>query len=288
MDSTLVERSDGLVTVVFNRPEKKNALDGASWADLDRVLTEVARNPADRALLLTGAGGNFSSGADLTGSARAGTATSAGRSAGAATGTGTGTGTGNEARGLSGPRQAILHEMRTAGDIVNRLHRLPKPTIAAVDGVAVGVSLGLVLACDLVVASDRARFCEVFARRGLSLDGGTSWSLPRQIGLRRAKQMALFGDWVGARDALAWGLVNEVVPADELTKVATAWGRRLAAGPTTALSLIKRLLDASDSATFERAVEDEARAQHIAYTTRDVREGFRAFAERREPRFTGA
>ncbi|MCK9900233.1 enoyl-CoA hydratase [Parafrankia colletiae] len=266
MDSTLVERSDGLVTVVFNRPEKKNALNGASWADLDRVLTEVARDPADRALLLTGAGGNFSSGADLTG----------------------GAGTGDEASGLSGPRQAILHEMRTAGDIVNRLHRLPKPTIAAVDGVAVGVSLGLVLACDLVVASDRARFCEVFARRGLSLDGGTSWSLPRQIGLRRAKQMALFGDWVGARDALAWGLVNEVVPADELTKVATAWGRRLAAGPTTALSLVKRLLDASDSATFERAVEDEARAQHIAYTTMDAREGFRAFAERREPGFTGA
>ncbi|MEX5708583.1 enoyl-CoA hydratase-related protein [Parafrankia sp. FMc6] len=268
MDSTLVERGGGLVTVIFNRPEKKNALDGTNWADLDRILTEVARNPADRALLLTGAGGNFSSGADLTG--------------------GAGTGGGAcEAGGLSGPRQAILHEMRTAGDIVNRLHRLPKPTIAAVDGVAVGVSLGLVLACDLVVASDRARFCEVFARRGLSLDGGTSWSLPRQIGLRRAKQMALFGDWVSAPDALAWGLVNEVVPADELPKVAAAWGRRLAAGPTTALSLIKRLLDASDSTTFERAVEDEARAQHIAYTTKDAREGFRAFAERREPRFTG-
>ncbi|MEX5711451.1 enoyl-CoA hydratase-related protein [Parafrankia sp. FMc6] len=265
MDSTLVERDGGLVTVTFNRPAKKNALNGANWADLDRVLTEVAGNPADQALLLTGAGGNFSSGADLTGS-----------SDGAARGP-----------AGAGAQRMVLHEMRAVGDIVNRLHRLPKPTIAAVDGIAVGISLGLVLACDLVVASDRARFCEVFAKRGLSIDGGTSWSLPRQIGLRRAKQMALFGDWVGARDALAWGLVNEVVPADELPKVATAWGRRLAAGPTTALSLIKRLLDASDSVTLEQAVEDEARAQHIAYATADAREGFQSFVERCEPDFTG-
>ncbi|MBL7498692.1 enoyl-CoA hydratase/isomerase family protein [Frankia sp. CNm7] len=263
MDSTLVERSDGLVTVVFNRPERKNALNAASWAALDRILAEVAVNPADRALLLIGAGGNFSSGADLAGG-------------------------GDENSGLTGHgRQSILNEMRVVGDLINRLHRLPKPTIAAVDGVAVGVALGLALACDLIVASDRARFNEVFVRRGLSLDGGTSWSLPHQVGLRRAKQMAFFGDWVGAQEALAWGLVNEVVPAEDLPKVATAWGRRLAGGPTTALSMIKRLLDESGSSTFEQAVEDEARTQHIAYTTKDMAEGIRSFLERRDPEFTG-
>lgn len=266
MDSTLVERNDGLVTVLFNRPEKKNAVTAADWATLDRVLTEVANNPGDRALMLTGVGGNFSAGADLSGGMNGDTDNS----------------------GLTGgERQSILYEMRAVGEIINRLHRLPKPTIAAVDGVAYGVSLGLALACDLIVASDRARFCEVFVKRGLALDGGTSWTLPRQVGLRRAKQIAFLGDVIGAEEALAWGMVNEVVPADDLTKVATAWARRLASGPTTALSLIKRLLDASSSLTFEQAIEDEARAQHIAFTTSDMAEGIQAFIERREPGFTG-
>ena len=191
--------------------------------------------------------------------------------------------------GLTGKGlQLIVHEMRTVGQIISRLQRLPKPTIAAVDGYAVGVALGLVLACDLVVASDRARFMEVFVKRGLALDGGASWSLPRQIGLRRAKQMTFFGDPVDAAQAYDWGLVNEVVPPEQLLDTAKAWGHRLATGPTTALSLIKRLLDASSGSSFEEAIEDEARVQHIAYTTTDMAEGIASFLERREPRFTGA
>jgi 2-(1,2-epoxy-1,2-dihydrophenyl)acetyl-CoA isomerase len=272
---TLVERSGGLVTVTFNRPERKNALNGANWADIDRVLTEVMHDPADRALLLTGAGGNFSSGADLSGGLNASAEHTA--VAGEAGKT-----------GLTGRApQSTLHEMRSVGEIISRLQRLPKPTVAAVDGVAVGVALGLAMACDLVVASDRARLCEVFVKRGLALDGGTSWTLPRHVGLRRAKQMAFFGDMVDAQQALAWGLVNEVVAADQLAKTAQAWAHRLAAGPTTALSLIKRLLDASGSSSFDEAVEDEARAQHIAFTTDDMGEGIRAFLERREPNFRG-
>ncbi|SHN39333.1 enoyl-CoA hydratase/isomerase family protein [Cryptosporangium aurantiacum] len=261
MSELMVERSDGLVTVTFNRPQKKNAINAEIWNALDDVLTEVQYEPADRALLLTGSGGNFSAGADLGGSP---------------------SGTGLTGR----PLQAIVHEMRAAGEIIHRLQRLPKPTIAAVDGVAVGVALGLALACDLIVASDRARFAEVFVKRGLALDGGTSWTLPRQIGLRRAKQLAFFGDFLDARQAEQWGLVNNVVPADDLAKTAQDWGRRLAAGPTTALSLIKRLLDAEGS--FEQALENEARAQHIAYTTDDMKEGIQAFLERRDPNFTGA
>ncbi len=264
--TTIVERDGGLVTVTFNRPDRKNAFNAQSWADLDAVLAEVRVNPEDRALLLTGAGGNFSSGADLSGGLNSDPNTS----------------------GLTGrARESVLYEMRTVGEIMNRLHRLPKPTIAAVDGVAVGVSLGIALACDLVIATDRARFCEVFVRRGLALDGGTSWSLPRQVGLRRAKQIAFFGDMIGAADALEWGLVNEVVAPDDLLAVAGEWGRRLAAGPTTALSLIKRMLDASSGLTFEQAIEEEARAQHIAFTTSDMGEGIKAFIERRDPRFTG-
>jgi 2-(1,2-epoxy-1,2-dihydrophenyl)acetyl-CoA isomerase len=265
MADTLVDRKDGLVTLTFNRPEKKNALGADCWAGLDQVLREVAANPEDRALVLRGAGGNFSAGADLSGGL-----------------------SGGSGKGLTGGApQAVLHEMRAVGDIINRLHHLPKPTLAVVDGVAVGVALGLVLACDLAIASDRARFCEVFVKRGLALDGGTSWSLPRVIGLRRAKQLAFFGDMLGAAEALSFGLVNEVVPVDALDATAEAWGRRLASGPTTALGLVKRMLDASAQQSFEQAVEDEARAQHIAFTTHDMREGIQAFLERRETRFTG-
>jgi 2-(1,2-epoxy-1,2-dihydrophenyl)acetyl-CoA isomerase len=260
-DTTTVERNDGLVVVTFNRPEKRNALNTTNWHDLDEVLGQVEDDPGDRALVLTGAGGNFSSGADLTG---------------------------GDALGLSGHGlQPIVHEMRTVGRIISRLQRLPKPTVAAVDGHAVGVALGLVLACDLIVATTRARFTEVFVKRGLALDGGASWSLPRQIGLRRAKQMTYFGDPVDATTALEWGLVNEVVDPEQLQATAAAWGARLAAGPTTALSLIKRLLDAGLDAGFEDAIENEARAQHIAYTTADMAEGFKAYMERREPEFKG-
>lgn len=264
MSETLVDRKDGLVTLTFNSPERKNALGAEHWEALDRTVREVGANPDDRALILRGAGGNFSAGANLGGGLAGG------------------------AKGLTGgPPQAVVHEMRLVGDIINRLHRLPKPTLAVVDGVAVGVSLGLVLACDLAIATERARFCEIFVRRGLALDGGTSWSLPRVIGLRRAKQMAFFGDMLSAQEALAFGLVNEVVPTEKLDETAEAWGRRLASGPTTALGLIKRMLDASSNLTFEQASEDEARAQHVSFTTADMREGIASFIERRDPRFTG-
>jgi len=178
--------------------------------------------------------------------------------------------------------------MRVVGDIILHLSRMPKPTLAAVDGVAVGVGLGLALACDLILASDRARFSEIFARRGLALDGGNSWLLPRRVGLQKAKELAFFADMIDAQEAASIGLVNKVVPAAELAAVAQEWGRRLAAGPTLALGLTKRLLDASSSVTLAQALEDEARCQHITYSSQDMREGIAAYLERREPRFLGS
>lgn len=257
----LVERQEGLVTVTLNRPRRKNAIGAAMWNELDAVFAEAEVDPTVRALVLTGAEGNFSAGADLSG---------------------------EESNGVTGHGpQLVLHEMRIVGRIVTRLQRLPKPTIAAVDGVAVGVALGMALACDLVIATDRARFMEVFVKRGLALDGGTSWTTPRLVGSRRAKQMAFFGDTVDATTALEWGLVNEVVAPGELAETALSWGLRLAAGPTTAISLMKSQIDSSSTSTFEEAVESEARAQHIVYTTKDMEEGIASFLERREPRFTG-
>ena len=263
MSELLVSRENGIVTVTFNRPSKKNALTGPMWAELDRVTSEVFANPEDRVLVLKGAGDDFSAGADLSG----------------------GLGTGGS--GGDGPSHVILEEMRAVGEIVNRLHRMAKPTLAVVDGVCVGVAFGLALACDLVVASDRARFGAVFAKRGLALDGGLSWSLPRAVGMRRAKQMAFFGEMVSGPEALEAGMINACVPANELHALGEEWAGRLATSATMALGLIKRQMDASMAIPMEKAVEDEARSQHVAFTTHDLQEGIRAFMERREPRFIG-
>ena len=250
-----------MVTVTFNRPERKNALDAGCWHALDAVLAEVATNPADRALLLTGAGGNFSSGADLSGDGSGGLA--------------------------GGEMQLIVTEMRIVGEIIRRLQRLPKPTVAAVDGFAVGVAFGLALACDLVLASDRARFCAIFAKRGLALDGGSSWTLPRRSACAGPSRWPTSATWSRPRRPSSGAWSTRWSPADELAATAQDWARRLASGPTTALSLIKRQLDASASSSFEEALEGEARSQHITYTTTDMMEGITAFLERRDPRFTG-
>ena len=184
MQHVLVERDGGLVSLTFNRPEKKNALNGQTWLELDDALRKAEEDPGVRALVISGAGGNFSSGADLSGG-------------------------GNRDE----EQRPILESMRTMGNILIRLHRLPKPTLAKVDGVAVGVGLGIALACDLVVASDRARFCEIFSKRGLALDGGNSWVLPRLIGLHKAKELAYFGDMVSADEAAALSLSPAVCAA---------------------------------------------------------------------------
>jgi 2-(1,2-epoxy-1,2-dihydrophenyl)acetyl-CoA isomerase len=273
MAETIIERDGGVVTLTFNRPEKKNALVLDNWNQLEATVREVAADPQDRVLVLTGAGGNFSSGANLSG------------------------GLGSAAdpppaeakSGLTGnPRQGVIHDMRNVGELLGRLQRLPKPTIALVDGVCVGVAFGVAMACDLVLATDRARFGLAFVKRGLALDGGSSWSLPRAIGLRRAKQMAFFGEMVSGPQALEWGMVNEVVPADDLQRIGGEWAHKLANGPTTAIGLMKRQLDMSYSASFEEQIEGEARSQHVAFSTADMHEGIRAFMERREPKFTGA
>lgn len=268
MSGLEVGRSDGIVTVAFNRPERRNAIGVEDWTRLDQVLEEVGSHPEDRVLVLQGRGGNFSSGADLSGNS--------------------GRASGQKTSGFAGgPPGSVLSEMRYMGRILSKLHALPKPSLAVVDGDALGVGLGLALACDLIIASNRARFGEVFVRRGLGIDGGSSWTLPRAIGLHRAKEMCFFGDFVNAEKALEWGLVNAVVDPDDLERTGIEWAQRLASGPTTALSLIKRLLDSGLNSTFEQALEDEARTQHVASTTADVQEGMRAFFEKRRPEFKG-
>ena len=259
VETLQVQRQAGVVTVTFNRPERKNAASGLLWQELLGVLREVDRRRDDRVLVLTGAGGDFCSGADL----------------------------GDPAGMSNDPADPHLVRMQVVSEVVLTLHHLHRPTLAKVRGVAAGAGLSLALACDLVVAADTSRFSAIFARRGLSLDAGASWLLPRLVGLHRAKELAFFADLLGADEVAALGLVNRVVPDDELDDLCDRWARRLAAGPPLALAMTKRLLNDSSSLTMAQALEDESRVQTVNFATADVAEAMRAFVEKREPRFEG-
>lgn len=253
METLLVDRSDGVVTVTMNRPDRKNAITSQMIEELLVTLDAVARRREDRVLVLTGAGGAFSSGADLN----------------------------------ANPVNDGLTSMRRVGDLVLAIHRLAKPTIAAVPGVAAGMGVNMALGCDLILAAESARFSQIFVKRGMSIDGGGSWLLPRLVGLHKAKELAFFGDLVSAPDALAMGLVNRVVPDAELPSLVAEWARRLAAGPPIALSMTKTMLNNSLATSMAQAVEDEARSQIVNAGTADLTEAVTAFLEKREPRFQG-
>jgi 2-(1,2-epoxy-1,2-dihydrophenyl)acetyl-CoA isomerase len=255
MQTLVIERSGGVCSVMLNRPEKKNAANGPMWRELAQVFREAATSAEDRVVVVSGAGGDFCAGADL------------------------------------GDSEALemhpLPRMRMIGDAALALHALPKPTIAKVDGVAVGAGCNLALGCDLVVASDRARFSEIFAKRGLSLDFGGSWLLPRRIGLHKAKELAFFAEIIDAGEAERIGLVNRVVPVAELDAFVADWAARLAAGPPLALSLTKALLDDSSSLSMAEALEREAAAQAVNSSSEDGREAVMAFLAKRETKFVG-
>jgi 2-(1,2-epoxy-1,2-dihydrophenyl)acetyl-CoA isomerase len=255
VDTLEVDRNDGVVTVTLNRPAKKNAINVTMWGELLEFFTEARDRPDDRVVVVTGAGDGFCSGADL-----------------------------GDAESL---RRHPLVWMRHVGDVALALHRLPQPTIAKVNGVAAGAGINLALGCDLVVASDRARFSQIFARRGLSIDFGGSWLLPRLVGLHKAKELAFFADILDAEQAASFGIVNRVVPADELDDTVDAWARQLAEGPPLALSLTKALLNNSLNIGIEQALEDEAHGQAICLRSDDGAEAVSAFLQKRSPRFTG-
>jgi 2-(1,2-epoxy-1,2-dihydrophenyl)acetyl-CoA isomerase len=253
--SLLIERDGGVVRLVLNRPDKLNAVDDDTWLALRAACAEIADRPDDRVVVLAGAGRAFCSGTDVT--------------------------------TLLDGEEHFMVRMRRVADALVALHRLPQPTVARVHGAAVGVGCSLALACDLVLAAESARFCEIFSRRGLSIDGGASWLLPRLVGPQKAKELAFFGDMVDARDALAIGLVNRVVPDDELDPTVADWVGRLRAGPPLALSMTKRLLDASFERTFAAALDAEASCQVVNVGTEDAARAMEALAEGRSPEFVG-
>ena len=162
-----------------------------------------------------------------------------------------------------------------------------KPVIAAIDGTAAGIGAHIVIACDLVVASESSRLIEVFVRRGLVPDGGGAYLLPRRIGVQRTKELLFFGDDLSATEAHELGLLNKVVPPDQLDEALEAWCERLATAPTRALALTKWLVNTSLESDRATAFQNEAVAQELNMSTVDANEGVAAFVERRSPTYRG-
>lgn len=241
-----------MVHVVLNRPGARNALNTAMVNSLVTVFDEIESRECDRVLVLSGSGGCFCAGADL-----------------------------REAMTEEG-RVGRVHVMNT---VASALHRLSKPTIAKVDGAAVGGGCSLALGCDLVLASERAVFSLIFAQRALSADMGISWLLPRMVGRHRALELAFFGDSISSADAAEFGLVNRVVPAEDLDKAVETWARRLSVAAQGAVRDNKRLLSDGLASSWEEALAAESVCQSRNIVSADAAEARLAFREKRVPRF---
>lgn len=244
--------------LTIHRPERKNAIPFEGWGELREAFEDFEKS-GQRVLVVTGAGGEFCAGADLDPSRLDRMQTVADRHL----------------------------RMKVVGAAAMALHRLTKPTIAAVDGVAVGAGMNLALGCDVVVATERARFAEIFVRRGLTVDFGGSWLLPRVVGLQRAKELALSGRIVEAAEAARIGLVAEVVPVEELERRATELAESFLQGAPLAQMFAKQTLDAAFQMSLADALSWEGDAQSVALGTEDAAEGLLAFLEKRDPVWKG-
>ena len=244
---------DGVRTLTLNRPERKNAINPQLWEQLADALRAAARDTELRALVITGAGGAFCSGADI--------------------------GTPEDIH----PR----HKLRRLSEVALALHELTVPTIAKVNGVAVGAGWNLALGCDFVVATPESRFCQIFSKRGLSVDLGGSWLLPKLVGLQQAKRLVLLADMIDAEEARSLGLVTWIKATDEIDAFVDDLAGRLAAGPPVALAQSKALLNDGATVTLREALANEARAQPGNFATADSTEAYAAFAQKREAAFTG-
>ena len=259
-EGLVVDRSGDLVTVTMDRPEVMNAMTGAMFSEFGRIFRDLNADETVRCVVLTGAGGNFCSGADVGGqSMRASGATS------------------------SNP----LRNLRQIKASAMALHDCQHPVVAKIRGVAAGAGLNMALGCDLVYAADTARFSEIFARRGLTIDFGGSWVLPRRVGLHRAKELALLAEVIDAAEADRIGLVNRVVPEAGLDAHVADVVERIVAGPPLALSMSKALLNHGAQTSMSQALEAEAATQATNFGSADAREAGRAWIEKRPADFQG-
>lgn len=239
----------------MNRPERRNAFNRVMVTELRDVFQSLAADRECRAVVLTGAGGAFCSGADLS----------------------------PDSSALPSSGAGFLERMHDTHSLVSTIAEHPDPVIAAVEGVAAGGGCNLALVCDIVLASKSARFFEIFVKRGLTVDMGGSWALVNRIGLHRAKEMAFTGDEVSAQEAERIGLINRV--CDDVQAEAAALASRIAANAPLGVRLSKDNLNRASNMTLRDSLEAEARAQALCFGSKDVQEGVAAFLEKREPRF---
>ena len=261
-EATIYEKEDRVATITLNQPDRLNALSGRMSLELEQTLEEANADNEVGALIITGVGKGFCSGADLS-------------TLGSTT---------------SQVERGMVSRSPAAGGIRSyslQLQNFEKPVIAAVNGVAVGGGLSLALACDIRIASDRARFSQIFIRRGLVPDTGSSYFLPRIVGMERACEMVFTGDILDAGRAKEYGLVSRVVPHDDLMREARELAGRIAAGPAVAMKLAKRALYRGEVSDLASAMEFEGYLQGICFRTEDFKEGISAFLEKREPEFKG-
>jgi 2-(1,2-epoxy-1,2-dihydrophenyl)acetyl-CoA isomerase len=255
------EQDGGAGRLTLNRPDSLNAWTAAFGAELKSVIEGEAADPSVRALLITGAGRGFSSGADLK------------------------EGFDPADDGMPDVRKELLNIYHP---IIAGVRRLEKPVVAAVNGPAVGIGASLAFACDLVLAAESAFFGLAFVNIGLMPDGGSTLFVPAAVGKARALQMALLGERVDSARALEWGLVNYVYPDDRLLDEAGTLLDRLATGPTRSYASSKRALNRMLYPDLDGQLDLEADLQHALARTRDFQEGVTAFVEKRDPQFQGA
>ena len=257
----IYEVEDNIATLTLNRPERLNALGDTLREDLHDAITTASGDPDVRAIILTGAGRGFCSGGDVKAM--------------------------NEAK----ERQAtspIMDKIAPSRDLtVLAMRDAPKPVIAAINGPAAGAGMNLALACDIRIASSAARFGETFVKRGLHVDWGGTYFLPRIVGMAKACELIFTGDVIGAEEALALGIVSQVVAPEALVETVRALASKMAAGPPIAIRLAKRALYHNQECDLRAALEYETYAQNICRETEDAREGIRAFVEKRAPTFSG-
>jgi len=249
----LSQLAEGVLTVTLNRPQRRNAMDREAWDLLSEILRTASTDEDVRCVVLRGADHTFCAGADISGV----------------------------------PEGHPVTRIRHLNRIAEEVHRLPKPTIASVEGYAMGAGWNLALCCDLVVASETSQFSQVFTARGLSPDFGGSWLLPHLAGLQQAKRLAFLAERVGAQEAYELGLVTWVVGPDEIEAFVDETARRIAAMPPIALALTKELLNDGATQTFAQALENEWRAQTVNYATEDAPRAIAAFTTKETVTFTG-
>ncbi len=257
----LYEVNGNVATLTFNRPQVMNALTFEIYAQLRDLFADLRYDGTVHAIVLTGAGDQFCSGGDV-----------------------------HEIIGelLKRDMRGHLEFTRMTGAVVQNMRLLDKPIIAALNGMTAGAGGVIALASDLRIASEKARFAFLFTKVGLTgADMGAAYLLPRVVGMGRATELLMFGDTIDAATAERYGLVNRVVPHTDLLSTAHQWARRLAEGPTLALSMTKHMLNAEQSMDLVSALESEAQAQALMLMGEDHRRFYEAFSAKEKPAFTG-